>query len=58
MRDEGHVSVSRTTFHASFDFVQDEDEFDVPSTIYLILSEVEGRTMMLLASRRDLRIPR
>src|SRR5580700_424848 len=26
------------------DFAQDEDDFDVPSTIYLILSEVEGRT--------------
>src|SRR6266849_3194217 len=28
---------------ASFDFAQDEVEFDVPSTPYLILSEVEGR---------------
>src|SRR5258707_13551952 len=28
---------------ASFDFAQDEDEFDVPSIIYLILSVVEGR---------------
>ena len=26
------------------DFVQNEDEFGVPSTAYLILSEVEGRT--------------
>jgi hypothetical protein len=26
------------------EFAQNEDEFDVPSTAYLILSEVEGRT--------------
>jgi hypothetical protein len=26
------------------DFAQDEDEFGVPLTVYLILSEVEGRT--------------
>src|SRR5712691_5908224 len=34
---------SRSGRCASFDFAQDEVEFDVPSTLYLILSEVEGR---------------
>ena len=29
---------------ASFDFAQDEVEFDMPLTFYLILSEVEGRS--------------
>src|SRR5258708_31426930 len=33
----------RSPDHASFDFAQDEDEFSVPSTVYLILSVVEGR---------------
>jgi hypothetical protein len=30
---------------ASFDFAQDEEYLDVPSTVYLILSAVEGRTI-------------
>src|SRR5260221_13854508 len=34
----------RSSHLASFDFAQDEDEFDVPATVYLILSVVEGRT--------------
>jgi hypothetical protein len=32
---------------ASFDFAQDEEELDVPSPVYLILSEVEGRMTAL-----------
>src|SRR5258708_34611759 len=36
---------------AFFDFAQNEDEFDVPSTTYLILSEVEGRTMPMQCSK-------
>jgi hypothetical protein len=35
--------------HAFFDFAQNEDEFDLPSTIYLTLSEVEGRTLPMRA---------
>jgi hypothetical protein len=36
--------------NASFDFAQDEDEPDVPSTICLFLSEVEGRTIVVPGS--------
>jgi len=32
---------------ASFDFAQDEEKSDVPSAMYLILSEVEGRTTLM-----------
>src|SRR5439155_12571167 len=35
---------SRRGDRAFFDFAQNEDEFYMPSTVYLILSEVEGRT--------------
>jgi len=34
---------------AFFDFAQNEDEFNVPSPVYLILSEVEGRTTPMQA---------
>ena len=34
---------------AFFDLAQNEDEFNVPSPAYLILSEVEGRTTPMQA---------
>src|SRR5229473_5589840 len=36
---------------AFFDFAQNEEEFDMPSTAYLILSEVEGRTTPMQCSK-------
>src|SRR5260221_6320004 len=36
---------------AFFDFAQNEEEFDMPSTAYLILSEVEGRTAPMQCSK-------
>jgi hypothetical protein len=37
---------------ASFDFAQDEVELGMPSTVYLIVSEVEGRTIVVPGSSR------
>jgi hypothetical protein len=45
---------SRSRHRAFFDFAQNEDELDVPSTIYHILSEVEGRTVSMRCSRPSL----
>jgi len=43
----------RSSHLAFFDFAQDEDEFGVPSKIYLILSEVEERTKPVPVGRND-----
>src|SRR5229473_5511560 len=42
---------SRGAHGAFFDFAQNEEEFDMPSTAYLILSEVEGRTTPMQCSK-------
>jgi hypothetical protein len=38
---------------ASFDFAQDETLFIVPSTIFLMLSEVEARTAFMQRGARS-----
>jgi hypothetical protein len=45
--ESDHAYRSRHAHHACFDFAQHEDSLYLPFTMALILSEVEGRTMLL-----------